>query len=149
MYDRGIFFNSEVWAFIGIWAFIIKIVTIKKKHQLAGAGRGGVGSLLGHLFLGKLFQKSPEPAWLCKKHPHTFLFQIPDPPLIRLIIDLALSCLAGRHFWLKSSVAQMTNANSFGTMSQITIMFVSPLSSDRWGFRRYGSLLLCHWVTVQ
>ena len=42
MYDRGIFFNSEVWAFIGIWAFIIKIVTIKKKHQLAGAGRGGV-----------------------------------------------------------------------------------------------------------
>ena len=34
-------------------------------------------------------------------------------------------------------------------MSQITIMFVSPLSSDRWGFRRYGSLLLCHWVTAQ
>ena len=41
MYDRGIFFNSEVLAFIGIWAFIMKIVTIKKKHQLAGAGRGG------------------------------------------------------------------------------------------------------------
>ena len=27
MYDRGIFFNSEVLAFIGILAFIMKIVT--------------------------------------------------------------------------------------------------------------------------
>ena len=65
MYNRGIFFNSEVWAFIGIWAFIIEIVTIKKKTSISrrrSRGGGGGGSLQGHLFLGKLFQKSPEPA---------------------------------------------------------------------------------------
>ena len=39
-------------------------------------------------------------------------------------------------------LAQTANANGFGTMSQITIMFVAPLSSDHRGFRRYGSLLL-------
>ena len=50
-----------------------------------------------------------------------------------------------RLFRLESSVvqlAQTTNADNFGTMSQITIMFVAPLCSDHRWFRHYRSLLL-------
>ena len=35
---------------------------------------------------------------------------------------------------------QTTNANGFGIMSLITIMFVAPLSSDNWGLRRHRSV---------
>ena len=42
-------------------------------------------------------------------------------------------------------LAQKTNANSFGTMSEITIMFVAPLSSDHRGPRRHRSLFLSYY----
>ena len=44
--------------------------------------------------------------------------------------------------WVYRRLAQTTNANGFGTMSQITIVFVAPLISNHRGFRRFGSLLL-------
>ena len=39
-------------------------------------------------------------------------------------------------------LAQMMNANGFVTISLLTIKFVTPLSSDHTGFRRYISVLL-------
>ena len=39
-------------------------------------------------------------------------------------------------------LSQTSNAKGFGTMSQITFMFVAPLSSNHRGFRRHWCLLL-------
>ena len=57
----GFFLIQRCWRLLEYGLFIMKIVTIKKKHQLAGAGRGG-WFVTRPPFLGKLFQKSPEPA---------------------------------------------------------------------------------------
>ena len=59
-----------------------------------------------------------------------------------LKIRSAKTQISFRRKWERIFLAQTTNAHGFVIMSQITIIFVAPLSSDHWGFSRYRSLLL-------